>query len=1375
MAPYAFFDKQGHPVGVATELSALVAERLGVRLEYVQGLSWGQLLEGTRRREVDLLTTATYRPDRDAFLNFTENYLMTPLVVMTRTEPPRLRSLEQLNGRRVALVKHYSSSEQAIERYPQMQVLAVSSPLEGLLAVSDGRVEAYIGSLGVNTFTASRNGISNLKVNTSFSENGQSYGVRKDWPELVPLLQKALDSIPENEKQAILSRWVSVSIESLTSTDTALNETVRAKIKALPQLRVGVLQDRPPFDFVNANGRQQGLAADVLATLVKHTGLNTRTISGSSSKQLLAQLSAGELDLVLAVNGAAPGVPKSILSQPYLVSSLGVFVRKDDVFLGELSDLFDHRVAVHKGSYAQEILNMHPRIALVPQKSQEAAAQALLNAEVDYLVAETTSALRVVEDASLLGLRYAGPLSQAPVRLSIAVSPQLAGLRELIDIGLDQITSEEAADIRRQWVGAPLQGGVTLQQVLRWTLVLALLVALGALAFYLLNRKLKHEVVRQTRLYAALTRCNEAMARCTSQEELFSQVCRIAVKYGGMQTSWIGLVDTTTSLITPVASFGDRVDAYLQEVEISVDASSPFGQGLTGPAIREHRAVWCQDVQHDERLTPWHAIRVRLGIRWGSMGVLPLYRQGVPIGVIALNARPTNAFDESARRLLVDMAADISFALDNFAGRAERDQAQAQARKSDAAFRTLFESSRDAITLTSQKGHFIGGNKAAFDLFGCRNKQEFISLSVADASPEFQPDGRRSSEKVQELVDTAIRQGACAFEWVHRRVDGSEFFADIVLSGVEYDDAPAVQASVRDITDRKQADAQLRNLSLAVEQSPVSIIITNLRAEIEYVNETFVQKSGFSREEVIGQNPKILQSGATPQQTFAELWDTLNQGLAWKGELYNKSKDGSELIEQCIITPIRQADGSISHYVAVNEDITAQKAAAEQIEKLAFYDPLTNLPNRRLLLDRLQHSLAADTRDPRRSALLFIDLDHFKSVNDTLGHTEGDRLLKQVSERLSSCIRGCDTAARLGGDEFVVLLEDLAEGELEAATQTRLAGEKILKELRRTYSLASGPHHVTASIGLALFGGPLASEASDPLIRADQAMHQAKSAGRDTLFFFDSKIQANADAQTALEASLRRALETEQFILHYQPQVSLLTGKLTGLEALIRWQRPDGQLVPPNDFIPAAERIRLINPLGKWVIEEACAQIRAWREAGLSPVKVAVNVLAHQFLAGDLDMIVAQALKKNDVEPHLLDVEITESVLMHDPVAAGVLLGRIKATGISLSLDDFGTGYSSLAYLSRFPFNLLKIDRSFVQNMVTDPDAATIVKMIIDLAHHMRMNVIAEGVETEAQLSFLRSNNCDQIQGYLFSRPVPSHEMSALLQEGRTLPIEPLP
>ncbi len=956
-APYSFVDEQGQAGGVAVELTALVGQGLGVRLELVPGLSWPQILDGARKRDVDLVVTAAQRSDREAYLNFTGVYLPTPLVVMTRNETPRLRDLEQLNGQRVALVRGYSSSEQAIERYPQMQVLPVATPLEGLSAVSQGTAEAHIGVLGINTFLAGRNGLSNLKVNAGFDMAfGQRYGVRKDWPELVPLLEKAIAAIPDAEMQAIFSRWIPVSVEDVAVPVAILDTFSRAKIAALPELRVGVLQDLKPFDFVDAQGRHRGLAADVLALLVKNAGFKIRTIAGTSIEQLLARLSAGELDLVLAVNGAAPGVPARLLSEPYLVSSLGVFVRKGDVFLGELRDLFDRRVAIRAGGMAAQVLPMHPRIKLQPYASVQAGAQAVLDKQADFLVGETTSALRAIEDSAIAGLRYAGPLTEAPVKLSIAVSPRIEGLHGLIDTALASITQEEAAHIRRHWIGAPLEGGINLHQALRWAAALVLLGALGAAAFVVWNRRLKREVARQTRFYEALTRSNEAMARCSNEEELFPQICRIAVELAGMRMAWIGLVDTDTQLVQPVANFGTEADGYLQGVQISVDASSPKGQGPTGTAIREGRPIWCQDFQEDSRTEPWRASGTRFG--WGASAALPLHQNKAVIGALNLYVGERDVFAEDERQLLVDMAADISFALDKYAQQkvvaavtaqlqkvadhapvmiaqvdrnlcyrfvnesyagilglrpselvgkpvrqilgeeayaqvrvrmeaalagaateyelefpkyekivnvryapernangeiigfiaavmdiTARKQAEDQARKSDAAYRDLFESSRDAITLTSEDGRFVGGNPAAVELFGYRDRQAFIAATVANMSPPFQPDGRASGEKARELIATAMREGSCQFEWVHRRVDGTEFDADIVLTLGEFEGERVVQATVRDITERKRAEAALeRN---AIELAALNALGKQVNAtlDVDQVAQTVVKQS----------------------------------------------------------------------------------------------------------------------------------------------------------------------------------------------------------------------------------------------------------------------------------------------------------------------------------------------------------------------------------------------------------------------------------------------------------------------------------------------------------------------------------------------------
>jgi diguanylate cyclase (GGDEF)-like protein/PAS domain S-box-containing protein len=482
---------------------------------------------------------------------------------------------------------------------------------------------------------------------------------------------------------------------------------------------------------------------------------------------------------------------------------------------------------------------------------------------------------------------------------------------------------------------------------------------------------------------------------------------------------------------------------------------------------------------------------------------------------------------------------------------------------------------------------------------------------------------------------------------------------------------------------------------------------------------------------------------------------------------------------ETIKTPMLDDQGEVIGVVGIARDITARKAAEDNVQHLALYDTLTGLPNRQLLLDRLQQALLACNRHGKKGALMFVDLDSFKDINDTLGHAEGDLMLEQTARRLTDCLRVSDTVAhlgdmvaRLGGDEFIVLLEELSEDALEAASRAKLIGEKILSALSRPYTLDSGSRHGSASIGVAIFGNQDEESTDAPLKRADLAMYKAKADGRNVLRFFDPQMQTEITARAALEAGLRRALENRQFVLHYQPQVSLRTSVLAGVEALIRWQTDDGQLVPPNDFIPAAERIGLIVPIGQWVIDEVCRQIRAWREIGLPDIKVAINVSAHQFRAGDLDTVLSCALTKYDVPAHCLEVELTESVLMEDLDQAAIMLARIKATGVTLSLDDFGTGYSSLAYLGQFPFDTLKIDRSFVNGMFTDSNSATIAITIIDLAHRLHLTVVGEGVETEAQLGLLRKHGCDLMQGYFFSRPLTETALRALLQADKRLPLD---
>ncbi len=573
----------------------------------------------------------------------------------------------------------------------------------------------------------------------------------------------------------------------------------------------------------------------------------------------------------------------------------------------------------------------------------------------------------------------------------------------------------------------------------------------------------------------------------------------------------------------------------------------------------------------------------------------------------------------------------------------------------------------------------------------------------------------------------------------------------------------AVSAVVLYLRKSRRAEAELRIAATAFE-SQEAMMITDANSVILRVNRAFTEITGYGAEEVLGKTPSLLKSGRHEAAFYTAMWETLRRTGAWQGEIWDRRKNGELYPKWLTITVVKGANGQITHYVAMHTDSTQRKAAESEIEHLAFYDPLTQLPNRRLLLDRLHHALATSARSEHQGALLFIDLDNFKTLNDTRGHDKGDLLLQQVAQRLSACIREGDAVARLGGDEFVVMLEGLSENAEEAATQATAAGDKILATLNQPYPLADEEHHSTASIGVTLFAGHR-DTIEELLKRADLAMYQAKAAGRNTLCFFDPDMQAAVMARAALEADLREGLREKQFLLHYQGQVNS-RGALIGAEALVRWQHPRRGLVSPAEFIPLAEETGLILPLGQWVLEVACSQLLAWaRRPETAGLDLAVNVSARQFRHPDFVAQVLQVLADTGANPHKLKLEITESLLLDDVQDIIAKMSALKARGVGFSLDDFGTGYSSLSYLKRLPLDQLKIDQSFVRDVFTDANDAAIVRTIVALAQSLGLAVIAEGVETEGQRDFLAQAGCLHYQGYLYSKPLAAQDFEKLVNE----------
>lgn len=673
---------------------------------------------------------------------------------------------------------------------------------------------------------------------------------------------------------------------------------------------------------------------------------------------------------------------------------------------------------------------------------------------------------------------------------------------------------------------------------------------------------------------------------------------------------------------------------------------------------------------------------------------------------------------------------------------------EASLRQSEARYHTAFVTSPDSININRLvDGCYLDVNEGFSRLTGW-TREEAVGRSSLELNVWRNVEDRRRLRGILE------KNGYCEnLEADFLARDGRVIPALMSAHLIEVDGEQCILSVTRDISARKAAETQLRKLSMAVEQSPASIMITDTEARIEYVNQAFIHNSGYTLEEVAGRNPRFLQSGATPAETYTAMWGALCTGLLWKGEFHNRRKDGSTYIENVLIAPICDGEGLVTNYVAVKEDITARKAAEEKVIMLAFYDPLTGLPNRRMLTDRLQQAIVSCGRRQCEGALLFIDLDNFKTLNDTLGHDIGDQLLLQVGQRLLSCVRNSDTVARFGGDEFVVMLDDLGSDAPSASVQARLVAEKILVVLREPYQLGSNVHHSTPSIGVALFGHERES-VEELLKRADLAMYQSKAVGRNTLSFFDPVVQAAIATRAGLESSLHEALLKEQFRLYFQAQVAD-DGHVKGAEALLRWLHPERGMVAPEQFIPLAEECGLILPIGRWVLRTACGHLAGWAEQlEMAALSISVNVSAVQFRKSDFVDDVLGILEETGANPRLLKLELTESLLVDDVEAVKIKMSRLKACGVGFSLDDFGTGFSSLAYLKQLPLDELKIDRSFVRDILTDSNDAAIAKMVVALGESMGLSVIAEGVESDAQRRFLAAHGCNAFQGYLFGRPV---------------------
>jgi diguanylate cyclase (GGDEF)-like protein/PAS domain S-box-containing protein len=689
----------------------------------------------------------------------------------------------------------------------------------------------------------------------------------------------------------------------------------------------------------------------------------------------------------------------------------------------------------------------------------------------------------------------------------------------------------------------------------------------------------------------------------------------------------------------------------------------------------------------------------------------------------------------------------------------QRRKAQADLVASEHELSNILSSMQDTYFRCDVDGRLTKISDSAVDLLGYKREElmrcDPASLFVdVDARARLLAALRRNGGRIKSH-ETRLRRKDGGIVWLSFN---AQFIhdADGAIGGLE--------GTARDVSARKNAEEEMYKLSSALEQTADGVMITDRSGVIEYVNPAYTLITGYRREEMIGRQPSVIKSGKQGPEFYKGLWETITAGKAFSDVFINRKKSGALYYEAKTISPLKDRHGDITHYVATGKDITEQMETQQKLQHMAHHDALTELPNRALFIDRVKQALARARWHSRGVAILFLDLDRFKNINDSLGHDAGDRLLKQIGERLIGGLRDGDTVARFGGDEFVILLDDIAE----SSDISRIAG-KILDVIAPSFSIADQELHITASMGISLFPGD--GEDSQTLLKnADIAMYRAKEAGKNTYKFYSDEMSARTHARLTLENDLRNAINRDEFELYYQPQVDAASGTIVAVEALLRWRHPKLGLLAPAEFIPLLEETGLILPVGEWVVRSACEQAARWHAAGFASLRMSVNISARQFEERHF----VEMLEKNTVlfhiDPRLLELEMTESVLMRNTRETIETVDLLSNLGFRLVIDDFGTGYSSLSYLRRFHIDMLKLDKSFVRDISHDPNDAALCSAIILLARSLNLDVVAEGVETPEQLEFLCTHGCHLVQGYLYSHALPVADVDALLRKSQLHP-----
>jgi len=857
-------------------------------------------------------------------------------------------------------------------------------------------------------------------------------------------------------------------------------------------------------------------------------------------------------------------------------------------------------------------------------------------------------------------------------------------------------------------------------------------------------------------IYAVLSETNEAILRSTTEDELYQRVCDAAVGSGKFRAMAILLPDRDTGTVGVAAAAGGAASEFVAGMPIML-TSGPGSGGLVGTAFRSKRSTVSNDFLNDPRTAPWHALAGSHGLQSGA--VVPMLEGDQVHGMLLFYSLEKGAFDAATLQLIERLARNLTFARNGFTREIERRRAEAEQSAVEARYRMILETIEDPYYEVDLHGSIVLCNGAFSRLVGY-TKDELRGQNYREIqAPE-------TAERVFKVFNHVYRTGAgTRFDWDMRHKAGhtvvGEGSVQLVRDGAG--NPVGFCGILRDVTERRKMEQALR------ESEARFRALTNLSSDWYWEQDAELRYTRMENRHATSSAVQRTFIGHRPWETALEIhapggWDT-HRALLLEHKpfrdviMFRHLANDMPYYISVSGEPIFDQDQRFVGYRGVSREITDQKMAEARIQHLATHDSLTGLPNRAMFNQLLSHALTSARRNGRQFAVLFIDLDRFKFINDTLGHVAGDQLLQEITERFKKALRASDVIARLGGDEFVVLVEDLKD-----ADKVRTVARKLLSAAIKPVLLLGRECRVTASIGVAQYPQDGADEQT-LMKNADIAMYFAKSEGKNNFQFYSSEITSQSLERLTLENNLRHALENGELKLHYQAKRDLSSGAITGVEALLRWDNPELGSVSPAQFIPAAEETGLIIPIGKWVLRTACLQNVAWQKQGLPPICMAVNLSVRQFGDEHLLTDLSEILAETGMAPELLELEITEGMVIQNPAQAVRLLSDIKRLGVRLAIDDFGTGYSSLGQLKNFPIDTLKVDRSFIRDLATNTEDKAITEAIIAMGKTLSLTVVAEGVETGEQEEFLRAHACDEMQGYYFSRPIPGDQFADLLRD----------